>query len=247
MFILPQSFASLQCLLSLCMLAIAVGADTKLSHSKKEILATGLEQKGQTISGDVPGGYYGIETAISADGSTLAIGAPGDNDGLGLDRSYAKVFKYRGNKKGWVQLGTTFVAEAAADALGWSVSLSDDGKTFALGTKLEDIDDLLNRGSAQVFTYSCGEWSLKGSKIDGISEFDLSGRTVSLSSDGNTLLSVSLGAGASVNTVRVFDFVNGDWVQRGADVVGADDSGFGFSANLSGDGNTFIVGVLFHD
>ena len=73
--------------------------------------------------------------SLSADGKTLAIGAP-RNGGTGAWAGHARVYQYNGTTKKWVQLGKDIDGETLFNQSGKSVSLSDDGLTVAIGAPL---------------------------------------------------------------------------------------------------------------
>jgi hypothetical protein len=98
-----------------------------------------------------------------------------------------------------------------------------------------------------VYEYVNGTWIQKGFKIDGEAALDQSGYSVSLSSDGGI---VAIGArhnGASENKsghVRVYEYLNGAWVQRGVDIDGEVANDFlGHSVSLSSDGGIVAIGA----
>ena len=87
--------------------------------------------------------------------------------------------------------------------------------------------------------------------IDGENATDVSGRTVSISSDGNTVARGAAGNsdnGNDAGQIRVFDWNGTAWVQRGNDIDGeAAGDWFGETMSLSGDGTTVAGGALFND
>jgi hypothetical protein len=68
-------------------------------------------------------------SCVSADGLTVAIGARG-NDEAGSNSGHVRI--YTSGASGWVQRGPDIDGEAH-DYSGWSVSLSADGQTVAIG------------------------------------------------------------------------------------------------------------------
>ena len=60
----------------------------------------------------------------------MAIGAIA-NDGQGTNSGHVRVFQFSNDS--WSQLGSDIDGEAASDQSGYSVSLSSDGKTLAVG------------------------------------------------------------------------------------------------------------------
>ena len=94
------------------------------------------EQQGTDILGEAAYDYSGYSVALSGDtGDTVAIGAIG-NDGNGSEAGHVRVYKYIGSD--WEQQGMDLDGEAVADESGWSVSLSDDGMTVAIGASSND-------------------------------------------------------------------------------------------------------------
>ena len=87
-------------------------------------------QLGLDISGETAYDYSGHSVSLSSDGKTLAIGAT-DNDGNGNASGHVRVYNYNGTA--WSQLGSDIDGETENDQSGWSVSLSSDGNTVAIG------------------------------------------------------------------------------------------------------------------
>ena len=215
------------------------------------------EQIGQDIIGDQIGDTFGVSVAISADGSTLAIGAPANNseekdDMPGYVRLYSIIDD--GSSFYWHQLGPDIIGEAPTDAFGTSVSLSEDGKIVAIGGYLNDGNGD-NSGHVRIYQINDSEsdWTQLGEDIDGEMVGDYSGREVSLSTDGST---VAIGSpynsdnGAYAGQVRVYNYDDNDsgWVQRGQDLVGeASYDNFGYSVSISGDGRTIAIGAPADD
>ncbi len=92
------------------------------------------------------------------------------------------------------------------------------------------------------------EWPQIGRSIDGAAgSFDSAGWSVSLSDDGSRVAVGYPGndtAGKNTGAVRVFDAVDGAWVEVGAAIPGsAAGDKFGSSVSLSGDGSRVAVGA----
>ncbi len=173
--------------------------------------------------GDIVGianDYLGSSVALSADGNTVAIGAPEANSLAG----YVRVLQYDAGGSAWVARGSD-IDGGAGDVLGVSVALSADGNTMAIGAPEANAA----KGYVRVLQYDAGGsvWVLRGSDIDG-GAGDYLGLSVALSADGNTM---AIGAPPDAydvaGYVRVLEYDAGGstWVQRGSDIVGgaADD------------------------
>ena len=130
-----------------------------------------IEKLGQDIEGEASDDQSGHSVSVSGDGLTLAIGAY-KNDGNGFDSGHVRVYSLdetAGPGEGvWIQKGADIDGEASCDWSGWSVSLSGDGLTLAIGT---DSNNGNGSRSGHVRVYSwdetAGEWTQKGSDIDG--------------------------------------------------------------------------------
>uniref|UniRef100_A0A7S4RYB5 Uncharacterized protein n=1 Tax=Ditylum brightwellii TaxID=49249 RepID=A0A7S4RYB5_9STRA len=96
--------------------------------------------------------------ALSSDGKTFAVGGF-FNDGNGVNAGHARVFYWNGSA--WAQRGDDLDGEAAGDDFGYSVALSSDGKTLAVGAKSNDGNGN-NAGRARVFHWNGNAWAQRG-------------------------------------------------------------------------------------
>ncbi len=78
----------------------------------------------------------------------------------------------------WVQTGLDIDGEAANEGSGYSVSLSSDGSTVAIGA----IYNNYQKGLVRVYKRVSGVWTKQGADIYGEAANDYSGYSVSLSS-----------------------------------------------------------------
>ena len=208
------------------------------------------KQIGADIKGNITGDNFGVSVALSADGTTLAVGAYAytSYDDPNAIPGYVRVYSIIGIGG---QIGQDIIGEAPADLSGAFVSLSGDGKTVAIGAHGNDGNGAAS-GHVRVYQMRNSEsnWMQLGQDIDGEAEYDLSGWAVSLSADGKT---VAIGSPYlnddvdwSYGQVRVyyFDDSASSWVQQGLDIVG-DLSGdeFGSSVALSADGDILAIGA----
>ena len=230
------------------------GNGDRSGHVRVYNLVSRVWQKiGQDIDGEAAGDLSGTSVSLSADGTTVAIGAD-LNDDNGNDSGHVRVYTVVGSE--WQQIGQDIDGEAAVDASGWSVSLSADGSTVAIGAPNNDGNGDIsgrygdNSGHVRVYNLVGSEWQQVGSDIDGEAAVDYSGMSVSLSADGNT---VAIGADGNGNGdysghVRVYTVVGSEWQQIGQDIDGeaADDSS-GRSVSLSADGTTVAIGAPWNN
>ena len=227
----------------------AGGSPSTAGHVRVyELIAGVWVQQGADIDGEAQSDHSGRSVSLSADGLSVAIGAP-NNFGLANNSGHVRVYKFISGS--WVQQGADLDGESNSDIFGESVSLSADGLTVAIGAPWYDIgagND--NAGYVQVYKLISGNWVQQGIDIEGEALGDGSG-FVDLSADG---LTVAIGATGSDETgnnaghVRVYNLDAGSWVQQGADIDGesADDRSGG-SVSLSVDGLTMAIGAKWNN
>jgi len=227
---------------------VAIGAPYKDGNGElaghvriyKNISGTWTQQ-GSDIDGEAAGDQSGNSVSLSSDGSTVAIGAVG-NDGNGEGAGHVRIYK---NINGiWTQQGSDIDGEAAFDQSGNSVSLSSDGSTVAIGAVGNDGNGK-ESGHVRIYKNISGTWTQQGSDIDGEAEWDQSGWSVSLSSDGSTVAIGAIGNdgnGEGAGHVRIYKNINGIWTQQGSDIDGEAAGDYsGNSVSLSSDGSTVAV------
>jgi hypothetical protein len=166
---------------------------------------------------------FGSALAMSADGATLAVGAPGEDSaaavigGVETDNTAASagavyVFTKAGGT--WSQQAYIKASNAqASDLFGSALVLSGDGDTLAVGAPGEgsaatdvggnEIDDCsagvpvncaTNSGAAYVFTRTAGAWSQQAyMKASNTEAGDRFGAELALSADGDTLAVAAIG------------------------------------------------------
>jgi len=171
------------------------------------LLSTGLHaqwtQTGPDIDGEANSDMSGSTVSLSADGTTVAIGATG-NAGGGTFRGHVRVYKYSGGS--WTQHGADIDGEANNDNSGLSVSLTTDGTIVAIGAQY-NAGGGSYRGHVRVYNNTGGSWTQRGADIDGEANNDRFGVSVSLSADGRTVAigaRNNAGGGTSRGHVRVY-------------------------------------------
>ena len=183
------------------------------------------------------GGFFGFSVALSTDGTTLAVGAPGErSDATGIDGDQSDVgaaetgavyvFTRTGNV--WAQQAYVKASNAqAVDSFGRSVALSADGSILAVGAFREDSnatgvdrdqfnDDAPDSGAVYVFSRAGATWSQQAYiKASNTEAGDLFGRSLALSRDGRTLAVGAANEGGS------FGDTGGPGPDNGAPLSGA--------------------------
>ena len=205
-------------------------------------------QRGTDIDGEAICDQSGRSVRLSSDGTMVAIGATG-NDGNGSRSGHVRVYAW--NSPSWIQRGADIDGEAAFDSSGFSVSLSSDGTVVAIGAYYNDGVNGTRSGHVRVYAWNSTSWDQMGNDIDGEDEFDRSGSSVSLNSDGTV---VAIGAtyndenGSSSGHVRVYAWDYPSWDQMGADIGGEAAYNFaGHSVSLNSDGTVVAIGAVGND
>ncbi|MFM7317220.1 MAG: hypothetical protein ACKO5E_09755, partial [bacterium] len=209
-----------------------------------------------TASDGATGDYFGSAVAISADGSTILVGAPQtDNPSSTAGNGFAYVFTLPSG--GWANASqtaklrpSTYSSSSTGDLFGWSVSLSADGSTALIGAP-----GYSDYGAVYVYNRPGGGWvnanqsaTITASDVisTGYGEF---GQSVSLSADGSIAL---IGAKRADNqgAAYIYNRPGSTWTNTStytakltASVRAAGDL-LGYSVSLSSNGTTAIVGAV---
>lgn len=206
------------------------------------------EQIGQDIDGEAKADGLGVSVDLSKDGSILAIGAS-QNDGNGELSGHVRIYKNISDR--WIQIGKDIDGEGKFDFSGASLSLSDDGNIVGIGSEGNNVNGYYS-GHVRIFKNVSDNWVQIGKDIDGESNFDYFGSSVSLSGNGN-IIAIG-GASSEDNTlknqgyVRIFKNINEEWIQLGQDLYGESKSdNFGKSISLSNGGNILAIGAYLND
>lgn len=231
--------------------------------------AIGYFKASNTGSGD----FFGDEVVISADGNTLAIGAPYEDSnavciGGAQDNDYGfdsgAVYIYTRDNGVWN--GTPVFIKAPNpdfdDQFGRFLALSDDGGTLAVGVYEEDGDgsrpydnSATTAGAVYIYVRSGDTWNheayIKASDAD---EGDYFGHSVALSENGDTL---AVGAmredgnipGSDAGAVYIYTRSGAQWSEEAVIRASNQDieDQFGETVSLSADGNTLAVGARLED
>ena len=206
-------------------------------------------QRGADIDGEARLDQSGYSVALSANGNTVTMGAR-ENEGNGSRSGHTRIFDWDGSA--WRQRGADIDSEAAGDQSGHSVALSADSNTVAIGARLNSGNRRWS-GHTRIFDWDGSAWRQRGADIDGEAFQDQSGYSVALSADGNTVAIGARDHGAYRNVTgsghtRIFDWDGSSWSQRGADIDGATEGDqSGYSVSLSADGNTVAIGARGND
>jgi hypothetical protein len=222
------------------------------------------------------GDQFGYSIALSSDGNTLAVGAIAEDsaatgiNGNQTDNSAdgaGAVYVFARSGGSWSQQAYVkpWNTTVRGGLFGYSVGLSGNGDTLAVGTYDEDR----GRGAAYIFTRSGGAWSQQTRLVASNAEpGDSLGCSIAISDDGNTLVAGAFDedsllrgiqpptegtndAASDVSTGAAYVFVrNGAvWTQQ-AYIKSTNtrlNDQFAWALTLSRDGNTLAVGAHLED
>jgi hypothetical protein len=193
-------------------------------------------------------GFFGRSVAVSGDGATALVGAPGDSGFAGaawvFDSSGSAPSSQPGTKLGGAE-------EEGEGRFGYSVALSQDGTTALVGGR----GDNNGSGAAWVFARPAStseEWSPQGAKLTGGKEGSEGGEfgySVTLSAAGNLALVGAPHDSGGIGAAWLFARSPEGWSMDGPKLSGAAKSGevhkgwFGSSVTLSSDGKAAMVGA----
>ena len=183
--------------------------------------------------------FFGTAVALSADGNTALIGAPGQTSGAGgawvLTRS-GSTWTVQGEK-------LSGGGESGAGGFGRAVALGGGGNTALIGAPADNKET----GAAWVFTRASEKWTQQGEKLTGAGESAPARFGASVALSANTGSTALIGAPAnheSLGAVWVFARSSEKWTERGK-LTGSGGIGpaqFGSSVAVSAEGTTAVIG-----
>lgn len=186
------------------------------------------QQVGETIEGtgsvtEFPPEFFGWSVALSSNGERVIAGST----------LQARAFDYD-SVNGWTQTGNTI---GSTDGVNGAVAISADGNRVAVGPGL--LPNVAMSGGEfvlQIFDYDVSDgWIQVGSDFDGEG---ISGWSVAMSADGNRVVFTNVDISAESASVRVMDYIDGDWNQVGDTISATESSGdaLGYSVAMSAEG-----------
>lgn len=236
---------------------------------RDESSPNGWTQVGNVIEGEMEGTAYqspetgesshlvagdrsGHSVSLSADGTILAVGAYLNNgmEGNVINAGHVRVYRLDESQVGnemWRQVGADIDGEAEEDWSGYSVSLSEDGMTVAIGAPFNDGNGR-NAGHVRVYNFSSNVWTQVGADINGEAAYDNSGVSVSLNARG-TMMAIGVPQeGEEAGYVQVYRYSSSVWAQVGANIIGeAAGDELGHSVSLDSAGTTVAIGAISND
>jgi len=182
--------------------------------------------------------------AISGNGECIAIGSPGDDSATASASGRVRLFKVDSATNQINQIGQSLYGNKKNDKYGYSLSLSHDGQTVAIGTLQSNYVKVLSYNSTSLTWEQNDASDIVGNALD--EQFGIS---VSLSADGGRLVVGSARYDEGKGRAAVYQRrqKNGVWDQIGKDLIGEINDWNGFAVSMSPEGDYFGVAALFGD
>ncbi|MCU4716464.1 FG-GAP repeat protein [Halapricum hydrolyticum] len=192
-----------------------------------------------TAADGEPGDMFGLDVAVSSDGTTAIIGAAEDENPNGEQAGSAYVFEQSGSA--WDQQAKLSAADGDADDhFGQAVALSDDGTTALVSAAYDRVTpEEIILGSVYAFERSDGTWNQQAKLVPGEVGYRV-GSTVSLSADGTVALIGTSEYERPSPGAYVFEQLDGSWEQQAKLSTGDPQDWFGRAVALSADGTTAL-------
>ena len=195
------------------------------------------------------GDSFGYSVALSGDGNTALVGAPGTEIEGKLEAGAA--YLYARSAAGWTRQQVLTASDGSAVShFGWSVALSGDGTAALVGAPPKAVGGKEYAGAAYVFTPAGDHWrqQTEFTASDG-GALNFFGWSVALSGDGTIALvgafNKTVGGTPAAGAAYVFTHSGNRWVQQTELTApqGGRSERFGAAVALSGDGTTALVGA----
>ncbi|MBC8160547.1 MAG: hypothetical protein H7Z42_04935 [Roseiflexaceae bacterium] len=235
----------------------AYGAAYLYSRASSSWVSTSAFNARLTASSSNSAGMYGDAVAISADGTTVAVGAPR----LPRSSSTGTVFVYVQPTTGWASAMETAQLMAAngsfGDNLGLSVAVSSDGSVIAAGA------DRFNSSSGAggfVNVYERPErvWitATETARLTAADAADrnLLGTSIAISADGSAIIAGAPQGAVGAGGGYLFDRSSSRWsnTQSSIKLTNAERplayvGNFGSAVGMSADGRTIVIGAPSED
>jgi hypothetical protein len=147
----------------------------------------------------------------------------------------------------WVYRGDFFRGDDINDQAGFSVVISKDGSTIAVGARRNTEGNDIRKGSVKVYRFQLGRWILIGD-LSGNQERSQFGFSIAISENGNRLAIGSVGDssnGANSGMVEIYEFTGKVWKRVGKLLGRSTGDVFGASTSISADGRILAVGAPY--
>ncbi len=213
------------------------------------------------ITSNTWGWFFGEEVALSDDGNLLAIYAPFEetifeNDNpLGWEKGWlGRVYLYRFDGSEWIEIARVAPADETQDIR--FVALSSDGSTLVTNLcAYEETDDRWGC-ETELRRFDGSSWTVRATTpIRDVCDLSADGNVLVICNDADDSDAIGINGDRNNDMAEasgaadILEFNGVEWSQGSyikAPNTGAGDR-FGYSAALSADGNTLVVGAFRED
>jgi hypothetical protein len=200
-------------------------------------------QKGQNIDGVQVGEHFGHSVDVSANGSTLLVGAH-QNSNNGTYRGQMRAFEFNGST--WVAKGNVVEGNAALDDFGYAVSMSTNGNVIAAGAP--QFGQFISATSyAKVMEWNGSNWIQRGQDITTNGLNGNYATSISLNADGS-IIAIKAEPLTGAPYIQILQWDGTNWNQLGANIIGINAiEDFASTMDLNATGSTLVVGIAASD
>ena len=196
-----------------------------------------------SLSGD----YTSVgDIGISKNGQRIAVFTDLDD---GVNPMINVIVVFEDVLGAWVQVGEPIVVGAQAAG---RILLDENGDNLTFSSYQSDPSlEYQAIFPVRVFAYANGSWNQKGGNIYPSDDFDMHGKAVQLSSDGQRIAISSPNAngteGPDMGRVDIYQYDNSNW--QLIDSLYGDNPGdaIGYEFCLSSNGNRIAIGTVIHN
>jgi hypothetical protein len=189
----------------------------------------------------------GFSLSLSADGKTVAFGAPLLSRSLYNTTGQAHVYQFNQSNQKYSQIGLDIIGEGLSPFFGWSLAMSQDGSTIAIGAP-NDPNNRTDPGHVRVFKKDSNQmYKQLGPDIIGEAGGNEFGYSLAISADGTVIVvgaPSNNGTGTVSGHVRIYQKKSSDqlYKQIGSDIDGeVPGERFGHAVAISATGTTIAV------
>ncbi|NPV02570.1 MAG: hypothetical protein HPY53_14440 [Brevinematales bacterium] len=191
--------------------------------------------------------FFGCSIKITPDGNKVLIGAFKSDFSWAMSGS---AYLYSWNGSAWLTNRFGAYDGYQNDWMGQGIGISSNGYVVVIGAHMENPIDS-GSGSVYHFEWNGSSWSTNKFFPNDGSQFDYFGYRLAVTPDANTILVSAVGdddKGDYSGSVYLFKKDGAIWITNKFTAPdGAPNDKFGFSLDLTPDGNTFIVGAIGDD
>ncbi|MDA9587186.1 BspA family leucine-rich repeat surface protein, partial [Flavobacteriaceae bacterium] len=184
---------------------------------------------------------------LSYDGSIIAL-----SHGVHDNKGRARIFEW--NNTNYIQMGSDILGPGSNSLLGdgWNgISLTKNGKRIVIGVR-NNGGGSANDGIVRVYDWGGSAWTQVGTDIsDPVGTADSFGSSVSISSDGQTIIAGAPSFSSGPGRVHIFTYklISGtaSWTYKASISGTTNGDYFGYSSSINGNGDKIIVGAYDGD